>query len=98
MEIAHAAEHWRVLLNRDRQLTHHPAEQVVLLRVEKTLILIELSVGEVADMGVGEPAHDQVDLADTAMPRAKQHLATPFVEAFARSGASRHAVSKRQKP
>ena len=47
-------------------------------------------VGQVGDLGIGEPAEDQIHLAGAAMPAAKQQPLAAVIEAVARSCRSRH--------
>ena len=94
----HPAEHRRVVFGRYRRHAGHPASRSRLRRIEQLLEFVELGIAERADMGIGKSAHDQIGLADAAMPGPEQQPPPAGIEAFARTCASGHASANAKSP
>src|SRR6266511_2912515 len=89
MEVAQPPQKRRVVVCRHCVFAGNPGIEVRVGHLDEALVFRQLGIAQTVDPGVGKPAHDQVHLADAAMPGAKQQLAPPViapVRGFAASG------------
>ena len=71
VELPQPTQHRRVKRRWDFEFPSQPAENIAILRFEKRLVIGQVRLAEMSDLGIGEAAHQQVRLAHSAMPRAE---------------------------
>ena len=78
-----------------------PGEDLRVGNVEQTLELGKLRLAHGRQMGIGEPAHDQIHLAHAAPPGAEQNPPPPLIErgtAQSRAGHEGLSMATREPP
>lgn len=97
LEVAQTAEQCAVVV-RGRHSARNPGIEHVVGNIAEPLEFIEFGGRQVRDRGICKPPHDQIHLAHAPMPRAVQQPPSAGIKSVARTCASCHDSSKRQKP
>ncbi len=84
------AKQRRVERRRNWRFAGDPRQQLGIGRIEQALEFVEFGLAHRRQIRVGETAHDEIHLAHSAPPGAKQHAPPPRVEPGARERVARH--------
>src|SRR5690606_9798541 len=84
------AEQGRVEICRDRAFTCHPFKKIAVKHFQDMLEFVKLRIGEADNIFIRILPKDQIHLAHSAMPCAKQKLAAPYIQIFRRQCAASH--------
>ena len=80
MECRKFMKRWPIQFRRDRLLTRYPGEQVLILYLQQSFVIVQFSLAQVRQTCVGEPSHDQIRLPDAAMPGAESQFSSSYVQ------------------
>ena len=88
------AQHGGVVFRGNAFVAADPGIKLGIGHFDQPLEIVERRLIELVDIDVGETADDQIHFAHAAPPGAKQELAAPHIQSFARSFC--HDVQRRQ--
>ena len=83
MEGAEPPQQLTILGSGDFRLPGDPGIELGVGKLDQPLVVVQVPLAQLGDMGVGESTHDQVHLAIAAMPGSKEDPAPSRIEPIA---------------